>query len=270
MARVVLLLCGFAFAAGACSSEVLIARNDRTGEAGAGGSGGAPSAGTGGMPSVAGTAGHSESGSGGSGGTEPMNGAAGSAEPVSRVLADSVLDFTLEQDKYGWSYGYDAGSIDTFTRFSYTSTIRNYMPPSMDAWQCWAIDDMQWTQIFQFGAHPNGTTTNTPSKPRLQRAVRRWTSTYAGPVVIAGEIAKIDVSTKGVPSNGIDAFVFVDGNQAYTTFIAGDDSGGRAYQLPITTLQVGSTVDFVLDPHDGHDSRDLTRFTAVIARAETE
>jgi hypothetical protein len=138
----------------------------------------------------------------------------------------------------------------------------------MDKWPCWNIDDSQWTQIFQLGAHPNGSTTTKPSVAGVQRAVRRWNSTYAGPVIITGEIAKIDVETSGAISNGVIASVYVDRKQFYSTPIARDDGGGRIYQVNVT-LQLDSKVDFVVDA-DGPDSHDLTRFTAIIARAETE
>ncbi len=147
-----------------------------------------------------------------------------------------------------------------------TSVITNYVPATMDVWDCWANDTSHWTQIFRFGAHPNGTNTSTPSPPVLQRAVRRWISTYTGVVVITGEIAKIDVAPMG--SNGVDASVYVDGSQQYTTFIGGDDAGGLSYEVTVA-LTRGSTVDLVLDPHDSDDHHDLSRFTGVIARASS-
>jgi hypothetical protein len=180
-----------------------------------------------------------------------------------RLLADSVADFSLTQDERGWSYGYDSGSLDTFALLTRKSVITNYVPPSNDVWDCWGNDTAHWTQIFQLGAHPNGTETSTPSNAILQRAVRRWTSTYAGEVTIVGEVAKIDL----IGSNGVDAFVYVDGVQRYTTFIAGDDGGGRSYKI-VATLNLGSTVDFVLDPHENADHHDLTRFTGIIVRVE--
>jgi hypothetical protein len=183
-------------------------------------------------------------------------------EPA-RLLADSVADFSLTQGERGWSYGYDSGSLDTFTLMTRKSVVTNYVPPSNDVWDCWANETAHWTQIFQLGAHPNGTDTSTPSNAILQRAVRRWTSTFAGEVTISGEIAKIDT----VGSNGVDAFVYVDGAQLYTTFIAGDDSAGRIYEV-VAALRVGSTVDFVLDPHEGADPHDLSRFTGIVVRVE--
>jgi hypothetical protein len=185
------------------------------------------------------------------------------AEEPARLLADSVADFSLSQGERGWSYGYDSGTLDTFTLMTRKSVVTNYVPPSNDVWDCWANETAHWTQIFQLGAHPNGTDTSTPSNAILQRAVRRWTSTFAGEVTISGEIAKIDT----VGSNGVDAFVYVDGAQLYTTFIAGDDSAGRIYEV-VAALRVGSTVDFVLDPHESADPHDLSRFTGIVVRVE--
>jgi hypothetical protein len=246
----------FAIATAGCQPEVLIASNEPE-MAGMGG--GVAGTGTGG------------SGAGGAGGTSdvpPIAGDAGAAavpEPP-RLLADSVADFSLNQGELGWWYGYDGGSLDSFTLMTKESTITAYMPVSKDTWKCWANETAHWTQIFQFGAHPNGTITSAPVNAVLQRAVRRWVSTFAGPVIITGEIAKIDVTVNG--SNGVDASVYVDGGlPVYTTTIGGEDGGGRSYRIQ-TTLQLNSTVDFVLDPLEGDDRHDLSRFTAVIARAE--
>jgi hypothetical protein len=231
--------------AAACSPEVVIARRDGT----------------------AGGAGAAASGAGGSGGSseEPAGGEAGAVpnpEPA-RLLADSVADFSLTQGDHGWYYGYDGGSLDSFTLLTLHSVITAYMPASKDTWDCWATDTAHWTQIFRLGAHPNGTDTSTPSNAILQRAVRRWISTYAGNVIISGELAKIDVVTGG--SNGVDGLIYVDGTQLYTAFVGGEDGGGLSYRVP-ATLQLGSTVDFVLDPHEGDDHHDLSRFTAIVAR----
>jgi hypothetical protein len=100
----------------------------------------------------------------------------------------------------------------------------------------------------------------------LQRAVRRWLSDFSGAVVISGEIAKIDVALE--PSNGVDASVYVDQTLLFTQYIAGQDGGGLSYEVK-AMLHEGSTVDFVLDPHDGDDHHDLTRFTGIIARDDS-
>lgn len=246
-----------------CQPDILIASSEPP-TSGAGGLAVAGGGSNAGGRDVAGT---DAGGTGGMGGTsEPAGGGDAGAVAVPeppRLLADSVADFSLTQDERGWSYGYDTGSLDTFAPMTRKSVITNYVPPSNDVWDCWGNDTAHWTQIFQLGAHPNGTNTSNPGNAILQRAVRRWTSTYAGEVTIVGEVAKIDL----IGSNGVDAFVYVDGVQRYTTFIAGDDGGGRSYKI-VATLSLGSTVDFVLDPHEGEDHHDLTRFTGIIVRVE--
>jgi hypothetical protein len=252
-----------AIATAGCQPDILIASNEPQ----TSGAGGLAVAGGGSDTGGSDTGGSDTGGTSGVGGTsEPPGGGDAGAVSVPeppRLLADSVADFSLTQEERGWSYGYDSGSLDTFALMTRKSVITNYVPPSNDVWDCWGNDTAHWTQIFQLGAHPNGTETSTPSNSILQRAVRRWTSTYAGDVTIVGEIAKIDL----IGSNGVDAFVYVDGVQRYTTLIAGDDGGGRSYKI-VATLKVGSTVDFVLDPHEGADHHDLARFTGIIVRVE--
>lgn len=261
-----LLLLGAA-SAFSCSPEVVIAR--RHSETAAGGE--APSAGAGAAagagPATAGSGAVAASaGAGGEGGDE--SGAAGSdgndPDPTSLILADSVADFGLEQGGRGWYYGFDTGTLDTFALLPRTSVITAYVPVSGDTWDCWTTSEPRWTQIFQLGAHPNGTDTSPPSTPAVERAVRRWISSYDGDVRIAGELAKIDIVPMG--SNGVDALIFVDGVEVYRMFIAGDDAGGLSYEAG-ASVDIGSTVDFVLDAHEGNDYHDLTRFTAVIERA---
>jgi len=188
----------------------------------------------------------------------------GAAPEPERVLADSVADFSLTQGQDGWYYGYDGGSLDSFALMTRTSVITTYVPATGDVWDCWANDVTHWAQLFRLGGHPNGTDTSAPSPPILQRVVRRWLSSFAGDVAISGELAKIDVTVMG--SNGIDGIVYVDGVERYATFIGGEDGGGLSYEV-FASLKRGSTVDFVLDAHDGDDHHDLSRFTAVIAKA---
>ncbi|RYZ05135.1 MAG: hypothetical protein EOO73_21265 [Myxococcales bacterium] len=239
-------------ALGACTPDVELARYSA-----AGGSAGTEAlGGTGGSPSS------------GSGGVAPEGGAndggGGPALPEARILADSVADFSLTQGEHGWYYGSDSGDVADFTQLGRIDTITAFMPPTKDVWDCWASENTHWTQIFRLGAHPNGTDTSPPSDPLLERAVRRWVSNYEGDVIIRGEVAKIDL----VDSNGVLALVYVDGVQVYSTIIGGDDGAGLAYQAE-ASLRVGSNVDFVLDPRDGDDHHDLSRFTGIVARTAT-
>lgn len=236
----------------ACSPEVELARHVPN----EGGSGGGA-----GTEPVGGTT------SSGAGGLGPAAGADDGGEPPSlpepRLLADSVADFSLTQGDHGWFYGADSGDIADFKPLGRVSTITNFVPPSKDVWDCWASETTHWTQIFRLGAHPNGPDTSPPSSAVLERAVRRWVSNYEGDVLIRGAAAKIDL----VDSNGVVALVYVDGVELRAITLAGDDGAGVAYEVE-ATLRVGSSVDFVLDPRDGNDHHDLTRFTGVVARPE--
>jgi hypothetical protein len=209
-----------------------------------------------------GEAGHS-SGDGGArhgDGGEP-NGDA--AHPTVRILADSVSDFSLVQGEHGWYYGYIDGAAGEFVEMTTQSVVQAYVPPSGDIWECWATAPGQyWTQLFRLGGHANGEDTSAGRTPVLQLAVRRWVSTVAGQVLITGELAKVDVE---LGSNGVDARVLIDGREIYTAFVGGQDAGGLVYRIP-ASVNVGSTIDFVLDPHDSSDHHDLTRFTSVIHR----
>lgn len=237
LGRLAWLACAAPAVLAGCSPQVVLARHDE--EPAQGGAGGAP-------PDD----------------DDPnLGGAAPGAEPA-RLLADSVGDFSLEQGKYGWYYGSDGGSLDSFELLTEKSVVAAFDPPSKDVWECWRSGTTYWTQIFQIGAHPNGTTTSSPpSVSQLSRAVRRWVSDVEGNVVITGEAGKLDVAE----SNGVDVFVYVDGVELYSAFIAGNDGPGHTYELR-SSVRVGSTVDFVLDPHEGADAHDLSRFTGVITR----
>jgi hypothetical protein len=239
-------------ALGACAPEIELARlpalGGSAGTEALGGSGGVPSGGSGGQNQEAGA----------SDGGEPPS------APEARILADSVADFSLTQGDYGWFYGSDSGDVADFEPLARTSVITTFVPPSKDLWDCWASEATHWTQIFRLGAHPNGTDTSPPSVAVLERAVRRWVSDYSGDVIIRGEAAKLDL----IGSNGVVALVYVDGVELRSITLAGDDSAGVAYEVP-ATLQVGSKVDFVLDPRDGDDHHDLSRFTGVVSRVNT-
>jgi hypothetical protein len=244
---------------GACSPEVLIASNEGT----------AGSGGVAGGAGVAGTAG--TGGSGGSGGSEPVPGEAGqggSAPEPPRILADSVADFSKVQGQHGWYYGYDDGTSASYAPMTRMDVITTYEPPTGDQWDCWVNDTVaHWTQIFQLGAHANGTNTSAPSEPLLQRAVRRWLSNYEGDVKISGEVAKIDVGVSA-GANGVEALIVVDGVELDSFVVGAEDTGGWSYEVP-AHVNVGSTVDFVLDPFESNDHHDLTRFTGIIERVVT-
>jgi len=179
------------------------------------------------------------------------------------IIADSIADFSdTTQGVRSWFYGYvDPETGPEFVEMQEKGPVEAYTFSSGEIWPAWHVKSgTYWTQLFKLGGNGNGTITSLGRMPRIQYAVRRWVSTVDGPIVLTGEVAKIDTYQT---SNGIDARIEVDGVQVYTTLIDGTDPGGRAYEV-FASVHVGSTVDFVIDPHDGDDQSDLSRFTATI------
>jgi len=77
-------------------------------------------------------------------------------------------------------------------------------------------------------------------------AVRRWTSTVAGPVHLVGDVERGDPHGDGVGCN-----IFLDGQQVYSKLIP--PKGQEAIDLNITVKQ-GSRLDFAITPGPGTDS----------------
>jgi hypothetical protein len=107
--------------------------------------------------------------------------------------------------------------------------------------------------------HPNGIVTGYPAIGVEQWVVRRWISTVSGSVEILGTIAK----GGGSGGDGITGRIIVDGTQIWSQYIAPADRVGVNYTV-ITSVNVGSKVDFVVSPHTS-DWYDTTRFTAKIS-----
>jgi hypothetical protein len=116
-----------------------------------------------------------------------------------------------------------------------------------------------WTRITQEGGHPNGLTT-TNRVPVDHWAVRRWVSTVSGRITISGQVANLDDS-----GNGVAARVVVDGATLWTQVVNDVAPPGSSYVVQADVV-VGSTIDFVIDPYQSHDTQDTFRFTAIIER----
>jgi len=57
----------------------------------------------------------------------------------------------------------------------------------------------------------------------------------------------------------------VDGSVVLMRFVAAGDATGTSYAVT-AHVNVGSTVDFVVDPHQGNDAQDSTAVSADIWR----
>jgi hypothetical protein len=168
------------------------------------------------------------------------------------LVADGRFGFTDKQGFCAWSYGYETPSTDGgFT----------LLPVWDDTDKVWAeTAGTFWTTVGVDTQHPNGVTTSGGRMPVEQWSVRRWTSTLSGAVTITGVVHK---SPAGLGGNGVDARVLVDGVVVYSHFVDGTDDTGVSFSIPATVF-VGSTVDFVLDPHLANDAQDSTNFIVQI------
>lgn len=107
--------------------------------------------------------------------------------------------------------------------------------------------------------HPRRFTPNT---------VARWTAgpQDAGEITIDGRVRKADISG----GDGIRFLIYVDGVLEFTKTIAGTDGLGVDFTLEDHVVNIGSTVDFVIDANINDNFHDSTRLGATIAKADDE
>jgi len=230
------------------------------GPGGDGGSGGAVIAGAGGDTGVGGGAGSiGGAGSAGTGGSADAGSTDGGGSDVrpcgAGIIADSVCDFSSTQGQKGWFYGYiEPQGANTFVPATQFASVR----AGKDAW--FVADGTYWTFVSASTVHPNGTITSGGRTPTEQWAVRRWQSTVAGSIKIGVTVRKED-STFG--PNGVMARVLVNGAEIWSQRLLADDRIGAEDNLP-ADVEVGSTIDLVVEPFEGDDRNDETYFTATI------
>jgi hypothetical protein len=164
------------------------------------------------------------------------------------VLADSTAGFSGVQGANNWYYGYfPGGNLGAFTQLpKYNGTTQvwehiTYGPP--------------WTLVSASVMHPNGTNDGAE-----EWADREWVSTYSGPIIVAGHLAKADTNPS---STGVYGRIYLNHQLVYQQFIAGTDGVGVNYSMLLTPNQ-GDVLDFSLAPN-GSDGHDATQFSATIS-----
>ncbi len=175
--------------------------------------------------------------------------------PVSELLADSVAEFSGEQGRDGWYYGYlEPGGANTFVE------MPSYVEGGADPGWYAGTGGVYWTMMDASTMHPNGVTTTGGRSPVEQWAVRRWISEVDGQIEVKGHFAKLSVDGT---SNGVAAYVFIDGEMDWAWYLEGWDDGGVDYDKVLTVAE-GSTVDIVLDPWKADDRSDRSTLTAQV------
>jgi hypothetical protein len=157
-----------------------------------------------------------------------MSGLATPPLAVSKLVADSVAEFSDTQGQNGWFYGrYTAvGDADSF------SEITPYN----------AVDDL-WRGTEAFQTPLLGALVAHPGADSGDWAVRRWVSTVAGTVEFDGLLHKTPGT--GIGGDGVVGHILVDGVEVYSQFVDGGDAVGVGYSFS-EAVAVGSTVDIAL------------------------
>jgi hypothetical protein len=177
------------------------------------------------------------------------------------VAADSTVDFSTVQGYNNWFYGYYGGNSATPYSTGDFQQMTNFVPGGgfngLDAW--FVENGTYWTSLWYNGGHPNGIVTSHGRASLQQWAVRRWVSTASGTIHIYGVLADLDNSS----GNGVIGHIIIDGNDLSDYTI---DNGGQTNFVFNAVVNVGSLVDFAIDPRDNNDYADSTAFYFTIQR----
>ena len=177
-------------------------------------------------------------------------------------IADSIADFSSTQGGAGWSYGYfNAGAAPgasyttgAFVAFDTYSVVDNRWEAS--AAQVGAANNV-YLSINANGGHPNGI--GPDAQDSIIWAIRRYTSAFAGAVDVDYLLRKANISNAN--AGGITGHLFVDGVELLDQFIANADGVGVQGTFSVL-LNVGSVIDFAIDPEGLATSRDPSVFSA--------
>jgi len=96
-----------------------------------------------------------------------------------------------------------------------------------------------------------------------QWAAREWVSPFAGQATISGKFYKLNLNPA---STGVYCRMYLNHTQIYSQYIAGTDSTGATFSLPVT-LKLGDVLDFTIAPNAGNSDSSATYFAATIATA---
>lgn len=187
------------------------------------------------------------------------------------VIANSVTEFSGEQGKNGWYYGFWDRSLDRDGKYDQTSDfkllthfgkdVQNGLSERKDfiTGELWFLEDGRfYTSIWAHGGHANSRTQLGDYAAAEQWAVRRWICDASGIVTISGHAGK--TMPWGANWSGeCRAIIVVDGETVYSTVM---DEHGVDYAVAVKVREK-SVVDFVIAPDP---SIGVVDFTATIRK----
>lgn len=180
-------------------------------------------------------------------------------------IADSYRDFSDVQGQAGWYYGYYDRDGDP-DRTYHAATDFQLLPqfdPSDDivGWHIRWGEGGFWTHVGREIMHPNGRTTGLGRQSREHWAIRRWVSPVQGSYTLR---VRLDEHT--CCGDGTVARVYVNGVEVWSFVVPACNWDGGVYEIPVN-LQVGTVVDFVLDPRIANDWCDGTVYIVQVVRS---
>jgi hypothetical protein len=155
----------------------------------------------------------------------------GLPESTSTVVADARRGFSGAQGQNGWSYGFRAGEGDFVPLSSFAA----------DDWRFAWRGSEPYLSVSSTDQHPSHLN-NAPVA-----AVRRWQSDRPGVLRITGAFRG---GKNG--GDGIGVAIAVDGHRRFRKVIGGGPGNPVAEHFDFTqSVQVGTTIDFAVDPGPG-------------------
>lgn len=156
-------------------------------------------------------------------------------EPVVKPVADSVADFSAEQERGGWSYGYfdPVGTgPDPFR------PLREYR---VTDWTREWVNEIDWLSIHATYQHPAS------REGKAVPVVRRWRSRRSGPARLV-----LQANLEDPKGDGVHLRVRVDDREIFVRKLGGGESIRLEQSLKLD-LKPGLQIDLVVDPGPGAD-----------------
>jgi len=185
-------------------------------------------------------------------------------------VADSRMEFSSDQGKNNWWYGYYDG--DTATPYTNAPESDDFelMQEFVTGLKAGWIEHLGGVWMIHYDQKGEGTGIGknymglAEDPEGMQHPVLRWESEGRGQIAVFGRLAM--KKNKMVKGNGVTGSVHVDGEKIWSRKLNAGDTQGLEYEV-IANINRDSVVDFSISP-DGNTEGDQVRFTVFIDELE--